>query len=249
MDPVIVQIGPFVLRWYGVMMALTILTGIAFALRWAPRFGIDRAYMDRITVGLVIVLFAGARLGYIVSHPAEFRDPLEALRVWHGGLTSHGAIVAGLAYGYVLSRRSGVSWWSLADAAVWAIPLGNVFVRIGNFMNGELYGDPTTLPWGVRFPIAPEAPRHPLQLYEIGFALVILWIAWRVARRRAFAGQVWWTVVTLTSLGRIFLDTLRSEEHALWGTLAYGQVAAFIFLAAGVWFLRRGAREARAAQL
>ncbi|MDR7426229.1 MAG: prolipoprotein diacylglyceryl transferase [Armatimonadota bacterium] len=243
MNPVLFQAGPLVVRWYGVMMALTILASILFALRWGPRFGIAREFIDRITFPLALVLFAGARLGYVVSHPGEFADPLEVFRLWHGGLTSHGAIAAGLLYGYLVARRGGVSYWSLADTVVWAIPLGNIFVRFGNFMNGELYGDPTALPWGVLFPTAPDAPRHPLQLYEMALAVVILWAAWRVARRRAFPGQVWWVVVVLTSAGRILLDALRSEEHVILGTLAYGQVAAAILLLAGVWFLWRRPRS------
>ncbi len=239
MKPMIFEFGPIVIRWYGVMMALTILTSIVFAARWGPRFGIDRAFIDRITFWLAIVLFAGARLGYVVSHPAEFRDPLEIFRLWHGGLTSHGAIAAGLLYGYLVSRRSGVSFWSLADTIAWTIPLGNIFVRFGNFMNGELYGDPTTLPWGIVFPTVPDVPRHPLQVYEMVLAAIILVVAWRVARRRAFPGQVWWVIVVLTSIGRLFFDALRSEEHDILGLIAYGQVAAVILLVVGVWFLWR----------
>jgi phosphatidylglycerol:prolipoprotein diacylglycerol transferase len=237
MNPVIVEVGPLVIRWYGVMMALTILVSIAFAARWGPRFGVDRALIDRTTVWLAVTLFAGARLGYVVSHPAEFADPLEVLRLWHGGLTSHGAIVAGLAFIYVAARRARLPFWSLADTMAWAIPVGNIFVRFGNFMNGELYGDPTTLPWGVVFPTAPGLPRHPLQLYEMLLAAVILLAAWRVARRRAFPGQVWWVIVVLTSAGRILLDALRGEEHVLWGVIAYGQIPAAILLVIGVWFL------------
>ncbi len=237
MHPVIFEFGPIVVRWYGVMMALTILTSIAFAGRWAPRFGIDRTLFDRVTFWLVIVLFAGARLGYVASHPAEFRDPLEIIRVWHGGLSSHGAVVAGLLYAYLLARRTGIALWSLADTCAWTVPLTGIFVRFGNFMNGELYGDPTTLPWGVRFPTMPDAPRHPLQLYEMVASGIILLVTWRVARRRAFPGQMWWVAIGLSSIARIFLDALRSEEHDLLGIIAYGQVAAAILLAFSIWFL------------
>ena len=247
MNPVLFQAGPLVVRWYGAMMALTILSSLLFALRWGPRFGIAREFIDRITFRLALVLFAGARLGYVVSHPGEFADPLEIFRLWHGGLTSHGAIAAGLLYGYLVARRGGVSYWSLADSMAWTIPLGNIFVRFGNFMNGELYGDPTALPWGVVFPTAPDGPRHPLQLYEMAAAVMVLAAAWRVARRRAFPGQVWWVVVVLTSAGRILLDVLRSEEHVILGTFAYGQVAAVVLLLVGVWFIwRRRGRPADA---
>ena len=246
MDPVAFQLGPLTVRWYGIMMALTILTAIWFAGQMGPRFGVPRAALDRISFWLVIVLFVGARLGYVVTNPAEFRDPLEILRVWHGGLGSHGAMAAGLLFAYLAARRLGISFWSLLDTAAWSLPLGHIFNRFGNFMNGELYGDPTRLPWGVRFPTAPGAPRHPLQLYEMGFGLIILLIGLAVARRRAFPGQVWWVIVVLTSIGRIFLDSLRSEEHVLWGAVAFGQIAAALLLVIGVWFLWRKPTAAHA---
>ncbi len=237
MDPVLFQIGPFVVRWYGVMMAATIVCSLWAAARWGPRFGVPRPQVDRIVFWLVILLFAGARLAYVLSHPAEFRDLAEIVRIWHGGLSSHGAITAGLLYVWAVARRSGIPVWSLADTFGWAIPVGNVFVRFGNFMNGELYGGPTMLPWGIRFPLAPGGPRHPLQIYEMLLAVIVLLVAWRVAARRAFPGQIWWLIVVLTSLGRIALDALRSEDHVLWGLFAYGQVAGAVLLVIGLWFL------------
>jgi phosphatidylglycerol:prolipoprotein diacylglycerol transferase len=235
---VLIQFGSFVIRWYGVMMATTILVSLWLAYRWGPRFGVDRPLIDRIAWWLIIALFVGARLGYVVSHPAEFRDPLEILRVWHGGLSSHGAIAAGLLFVLLIARRTGRSMWSLADTFAWTIPLGNIFVRFGNFANGELYGDPTTLPWGFRFPTVPGGPRHPLQLYEMLLAAIILLVASPIARRRAFPGQVWWGIVVLTSVGRVLLDLLRSEMR-LWGILTAGQIPAVLLIVAGVWFLRR----------
>ena len=128
MDPVLFQIGPFVVRWYGVMMAATIVTSLWAAARWGPRFGVDRPQIDRMVFWLIILLFVGARLAYVLSHLTEFTDPLEILRIWHGGLSSHGAIAAGLLSVWAVARRSGISVWSLADTFAWAIPLGNVFV-------------------------------------------------------------------------------------------------------------------------
>lgn len=235
MNPVLVQLGPLTIRWYGVMMAITILAGVAMAYRYGPRFGIPRAELDRLAAPFVLTAFVGARLGYVVSHPAEFSNPLEIVRVYHGGLTSHGAIAGGLIALWWFARRRGLSLWDLADTAAWAIPLGNVFVRFGNFMNGELYGDVTTLPWAVTFPGVP-GPRHPLQIYEMIFALIILAVAIPLGRRRRFSGQIFWTVVVLTSVGRIFLDLLRSEERVFW-VITFGQIPAALLVAVGFWVL------------
>lgn len=235
MDPVLIQIGPLVIRWYGVMMAVTILTGAAMAYRYGPRFGIPTEELDRVTVPFILLAFAGARIGYVTSHPAEFASVVDMIRIDRGGLTSHGAIVGGLTAIVIASRRRALSLWDLTDTTAWVIPLGNIFVRFGNFMNGELYGDVTSLSWAVTFPGVP-GPRHPLQIYEMIFALAILWVVVRLARHRRFAGQIFWTVVVLTSVGRIFLDLLRSEDRVFW-VITLGQIPAALLIVLGVWFL------------
>ena len=242
MDPVLVQFGPLIIRWYGVMMALTILTALWTAARLGPRVGVDRAQVDRLAIPMILLAFVGARLGYVVSHPAEFANPLEILRVDHGGLTSHGAIAGGLLALWWVARRTELRFWDAADATVWVIPIGNVFVRFGNFMNGELYGDPTTLPWAVTFPGVAGA-RHPLQLYEMLLALIILAVTLPSTARRAFPGQLFWLVVVLTSLGRIALDLLRSEDR-VWSVVTLGQIPAVLLVVFGIWFLRRWSRPA-----
>jgi phosphatidylglycerol:prolipoprotein diacylglycerol transferase len=242
MDPILVQFGPFVVRWYGVMMALTILTALWTAVRIGPRVGVSREHLDRISIPFIVLAFAGARLGYVISHPAAFADPVEILRVDHGGLTSHGAIAGGALALWWGGRRTGVRISDFADATVWVIPIGNVFVRFGNFMNGELYGDPTALPWAVTFPGVSGA-RHPLQLYEMLIALGILAVTLPRVKRRAFSGQLFWLVVVLTSLGRIALDLLRSEDR-VWGVLTLGQIPAALLVVVGSWVLLRRRRPA-----
>ncbi len=243
MDPILVQIGPIVIRWYGVMMATTILVGLWAAHRLGPRLGVGAVVIDRLAALFILLAFAGARIGYVLSHPAEFGNPVEIIRVDHGGLTSHGAIVGGLLALWIISRRAQIPFWDLADATVWAVPIGNIFVRFGNFMNGELYGDVTNLPWAVTFPTVPGA-HHPLQIYEMFFAVIILAATLPMVRRRRFSGQLFWTVLVLTSIGRILLDLLRSEDR-IWGVLTLGQIPAALLIVLGVWGLSRGTSAAR----
>lgn len=240
MDPVLVEIGPLVIRWYGVMMAVMILLAVVMAYRYGPRFGVPAQELDRLTIPFILISVAGARVGYVISHAAEFSNPVEILRIDHGGLTSHGAIAGALLLLWATSRRRRLSFWGLADTTVWAVPLGNVLVRFGNFMNGELYGDITRLPWAVTFPGVP-GPRHPLQIYEMIGGLVVLLIATRIARRRRFPGEVFWTVMILSSIGRIVLDLLRSEDRVFW-VLTLGHIPAILLLIAGVWFLVDGSK-------
>lgn len=241
MNPVLVQIGPLVIRWYGVMLATTIVLSLRMAYRYGPRYGISTAQLDRLAIPFIVAALIGARLGYVVSHLSEFTNPIEILRVDHGGLSSHGAIAAGLLVLWIAGRRQGISLWNFADAIAFVIPLGNILVRFGNFMNGELYGDPTSLPWGISFP-GTSGPRHPLQLYEMVFGVLVLIKGIRVARRRAFEGQVFWTIMVLTSIGRIGLDLLRSEDR-IWWIVAPGQIPAAILLVVGLWFLLRRTRS------
>ena len=224
-------------------MAITVLTTAAMALRMGPRLGVPAREIDRLILPFVLLAFVGARLGYVLSHPAEFMSPAEILRIYHGGLTSHGAIAGGFVTLWWASRRRGLPLWSLADATVWAVPLGNIFVRFGNFMNGELYGDVTALPWAVTFPGLP-GPRHPLQIYEMLLAVVILALTLPLVGRRRFPGQVFWSVVVLTSVGRILLDLLRSEDR-VFGVATLGQIPAAFLIVVGLSFLFRSHREQR----
>jgi len=243
-SPILVQVGPFAVRWYGVMVALSILTGIALTRRAAPRVGLPADLPDRVALGFVLVLFAGARLAYVLSHPAfYFANPVEVLRIDRGGLSSHGAIAAGLLYAAWLARREQISAWSFTDACATWIPLANALVRWGNFMNGELYGDPTSLPWGVVFPTAPDAPRHPLQLYEILTSLVLFALAQRWLSRRRFEGEVFWKTVGGLSAIRFLLDLLRSEYRVV-GPFALGQLAAAVLGVASLVFLLNGRKAA-----
>lgn len=248
MDPVLVEFGPLVIRWYGVMMALMILLAVAIAYRYGPRFAVPTKELDRLALPFVLTAIIGARVGYVISHPGEFRNPIEILRIDHGGLTSHGAIIGALILLWITSRRRQLSFWTLADTTAWAVPLGNILVRFGNFMNGELYGDVTRVPWAITFPGA-AGPRHPLQIYEMILGALVLVVGFRVANRRRFPGEVFWTIILLSSIGRILLDLLRSDDRVFW-ILTLGHIPAVILLLAGIWFLTRqaSARSSPSAQ-
>lgn len=243
MDPILIQVGPVAVRWYGVMMAASILLGTWLTRRAASQVGLPADLPDRVALSFVVTLFVGARLGYVLSHPAPYLDnPLEILRVDRGGLSSHGAIAAGLLYARWLARRESISMWSFTDACAAWIPLANALVRWGNFMNGELYGDPTSLPWGVVFPTAPDAPRHPLQLYEMATSFVLFGLVQGWLRSRRFPGQVFWQTVGVMSAVRFVLDLFRSEARLL-GPFALGQLAALLLLVASAVSLWCGKRS------
>ena len=237
------KIGPLLLRWYGAMMALAILLAVPLSARMGEQFGIPRTLVvDSLAVPLMATLLAGARAGYVVSHFQEFAgDPLAAVRPPFAGLASHGAIAVGLAFLAVWSRRHRVPLWRVTDAITPAILVAIILVRWGNFMNGELYGDPTGLPWGVVFPGVPGGPRHPLQLYEMaGTAIILAW-ALAAAGRRPFDGFLFWSAMAASSTLRFLLDLLRGEDRTVL-FFTWGQMAALVLIVGGAWFVwsRRG---------
>jgi len=183
-DPVLFQIGPFKIHWYGVMYL------IGFALAWW--LGIQRARRPNsvITpeqVGDLIFycalgLIIGGRLGYVLFYdlPTYIATPLAIFKVWQGGMAFHGGLIGVLIAMWLYARQIKCGFFHLTDFIAPLTPLGLAAGRMGNFINGELWGRPTDLPWGMVFPHVDPIPRHPSQLYEMaleGIALfIIIWL-------------------------------------------------------------------------
>jgi prolipoprotein diacylglyceryltransferase len=185
MHPVLFEVGPLTVRWYGVMMGLALVLSIPITAHFAVRFGIDRTVVDAIAIPFLAALVLGARAWYAVSHLSEFAGrPLAIVLPPYAGLASHGSIAAGLAFLAWWCPRHRVPVWRLLDAMAPAMLVAIVLVRWGNFMNGELFGSPTSLPWGIAVPGLPGGPRHPLPLYEIAGTLLILAGVLALARRQ-----------------------------------------------------------------
>ncbi len=248
MHPVLLHVGPLTLRWYGVMMGLALILSVPITAHFAGRYGINRALIvDTFALPFLAVVLVGARLGYVLSHLQEFRDrPLAAILPPYAGLASHGSIAAGLLFLAWWCPRHRIPIWRLLDAMTPAFLVAIILVRWGNVMNGELFGDPTSLPWGITVPGVPGGPRHPLPLYEMAeTALILVW-ALRRAGRRPFDGFLFWAAVVASSVLRWFLDLLRSEDRTVI-VLTWGQIAALVLIGWGVWFLWTGTRRARTA--
>ncbi len=182
-DPVALRVGFLEFRWYGIMYVL------AFVSAWflgryrasKPNSGWTKsAFDDLLTLGMLGVILGG-RIGYVLFYdlPYYIEDVSRILQIWQGGMSFHGGLLGVLCMLYIFARHSKRPFWSVIDFAAPLVPLGLFFGRIGNFINGELWGNVTTLPWGVVFPYAGPLPRHPSQLYEAffeGFLLfIVLW--------------------------------------------------------------------------
>jgi phosphatidylglycerol---prolipoprotein diacylglyceryl transferase len=191
--PEIFRVGPVAVRWYGVMYLVGYLIGIAVAKRRVRRglVPFNDAAVDSLVGYLVVGMLLGARLFYVFIYDRAhyFAKPLDALAIWHGGLSFHGAMLGMAIACLVFARRHRVPFWSVADTVTLAAPPGLFFGRIGNFINGELYGRATDVPWAMIFPTDPlQTPRHPSQLYEALGEGAILFFLLLALERRAVRG-------------------------------------------------------------
>jgi phosphatidylglycerol:prolipoprotein diacylglycerol transferase len=245
--PVIVRIGPLAIRWYGVMYLVGYVVGFRVA-RARIRRGLVAMTgddLDALVGYLVIGMLLGARLVYaIVYQPGHYLDdPLEFFRVWHGGLSFHGAVLGMTAACLLFARAHRVPFWQLADTLALAGTPGLFFGRLGNFINGELYGRPSHLPWAMIFPTDPlHIPRHPSQLYEaIGEGLVVFLLLFVLERRAARAhwyrpGLLAGAFLIFYGIVRFLLEFTRQPDPQLGlvlGPFDMGQVLCALMIVAG----------------
>lgn len=188
--PEIFRIGPFALRWYGVMYFVGYVVGVGIARRRVRR-GIvpfDEHAVDALVSYLVVGMLLGARVVYVLVYdPRHYAaHPADIIAIWHGGLSFHGAALGMTLATLVFARRRHIPFWTLADTLALGGAPGLFFGRLGNFINGELYGRPTNVPWAMIFPTDPlHTPRHPSQLYEAVCEGIVLFFVLRWLERRS----------------------------------------------------------------
>lgn len=242
-DPVIVSIGPVALRWYGLLFAAPFLAGLSFFRRVFREEGITESNLDRLLLYSVLGTVIGARLAHCFFYDPQyyFADPLKILAIWEGGLASHGGI-AGLVCGFWLAGRTftpRVSLLWLLDRLAFPGALGAVCIRLGNFMNSEIVGKPTSGEWGVVFDFVDQIPRHPAQLYEAaGYLATLLVLVWMYSRyqRRPPQGLLTGWLLSLVFLVRIVAEFAKEPQAAYEAGQAFsvGQWLSAPFLALGI---------------
>lgn len=243
------QLGPLVFRWYGLILAAAILVSYFVSRKNAWRFGISPEVVDDFAFWLTLVGIAGARIYYVVFNLGYFSlDWSEAYKIWHGGLSIYGAVLAGLLFTYFYTRRKAFGFWQMSDLIVLGLPLGQAIGRLGNFVNQEAFGTPTNLPWKMFIePIRRPAEFrsfdyfHPAFLYESIADLIIFVILYRLVGKFK-SGTVTLAYLLLYSFFRFFIEAIRVDSFIIQG-FRVDQIVAFgVFLVAGIVVLAKHRR-------
>jgi len=243
-NPEIFRIGSFAIRWYGLLFASGFLFGYIIMHRIFKNENLPDASLDRLTIYMAIGVIVGARLGhclfyepgYYLSHPGEI------LKVWHGGLASHGAGIGILLAIWFFVRKEKKNYTWAIDRIAIVVALAGFFIRIGNLMNSEIYGVETTLPWGFVFLRNGEnVPKHPTQIYEGLAYLLIFVLLYRMywnKKGEHIQGTLISLAMILIFVARFFIEFLKEDQvdFEKGMTLNMGQLLSIPFIIAGcIW--------------
>lgn len=230
--PLLFQLGPFSLRWYGLLIALAVLLGLVLATRLGKLRGIDPALIADLLPILVLAAVVGARLYYVLFEWRQYQlNWLDALAVWRGGIAIHGALLGGTAAVILYARWRRLPFWNLLDVLLPSVALGQAIGRWGNFFNSEAFGLPTDLPWRLTIPLAnrpldflDQATFHPTFLYEslwnLGVLALLLVLFFRGVRGQITlpAGALSCVYLIAYSTGRLWIEGLRIDPLCLLGS-------------------------------
>ncbi len=246
-NPIIFSIGPIHARWYGLMYVLAFSAAYLLVRHQAKKFSWPEMenHLDNLIFFLILGVIIGARLGYVVFYNLSYfiAHPLEIPATWLGGMSFHGGSIGVIIAGWLYCRHYRLNYWRVADLFAVTVPVGLGFGRIGNFINQELYGRVTEVPWGMVFLDAGPLPRHPSQLYQSfieGFILfVILWAVkakpWNPQSSWPH-GSIFALFLILYGFFRFMIEFVREPDAHLGTVLLFmttGQVLSTIMFIAG----------------
>lgn len=242
-DPVIFSLGPLQVRWYGLMYVLGfIVAGYLFKILIEEGFlQLDKKKIDSLITTEIIFMFLGSRMAYVFIYNWDYYSLHlgEVFSVWKGGLSFHGAVVGLFLGAFYFGKRYKLPGLQITDAISFSGGVGIMAGRIGNFINGELYGRVTDVPWGIVFPGGGPYPRHPSQLYESFFeGFVVFLILWTLRKRFKFYGVATGLFFTMYGIFRYFIEFFREADAQLGyyfgGTTTMGQILCLIQIIFGL---------------
>ena len=253
-DPILIRLGPLQIRWYGLMYVLGFLACYLLVKHQLKQFSFKQleTHFENLNIALILSLIVGGRLGYVLFYNLGYylEHPLEIPATWTGGMSFHGAAIGVALGGLWFCRWKKIDFWKAADIYIVTIPIGLGLGRLGNFINGELFGRPTDLPWAMIFPGGGPIARHPSQLYEAFFEGLVLFILLWSMRTKPWTDNRLWPHGSLFALFffgygiiRFFIEYTREPDPQLglfFNLLSMGQLLSSVMIVFGlsIWYLR-----------
>ncbi len=255
-DPVFLRLGPVQLRWYGLMYMLSFIIGFFVLKSYAKYRKMNMTTDDLydLLFYLILGVMIGGRLGYVLFYDlgSYIREPLSIFAIWQGGMSFHGGFIGMILAAIWIARKKRWNFWEIADLGSAVAPIGLGLGRIGNFINGELFGRPTTVPWAMIFPEGGPMPRHPSQLYEALLEGLVLFLILRwFYRKNFYSGTVFWALVAFYGLFRFLVEFVREPDAQIGldlGPFTRGQLLSFPMLVIGIVMMIIYARRDRPAK-
>lgn len=259
--PEIFTIGGFSIRWYGFLFALSFVLGYLIMLRIFRKENIPQKLLDELSTYMIVATIIGARLGHCLFYEPSYylQHPLEILYVWKGGLASHGAAIGILVALLIFSKRSKKPYLWILDRIVIVVALAGFFIRMGNLMNSEIFGVPTTVPWAFIYvnasnPMETDDPRHPTQIYEgLCYLLIFAFLLWHYYRKNGHPrpGFLFAMFLILVFTTRFFIEFFKEPQvnFEVGMTLNLGQLLSIPFILIGVALLIWGGKKRQAAEV
>ena len=261
-DPILISVGPLAVHWYGLGYVVGILFSWWYTKRLLASDGLWRGnaspaqpvVMDDFVLWAALGVVAGGRIGYVLFYDLQrfASDPLAAFAIWEGGMSFHGGLLGVILAMVLFARSRGIPVWSMLDMVAAGVPVGLGLVRVANFINSELWGRVTDVPWAFVFPNGGPEPRHPSQLYEAFLEGLVLFLVLRFLTHTRLKlkapGFVGGAFIAGYGLARIFVEFFRVPDiqigYLLGGWLTMGMVLSTPMVVLGVWSMIRANRVA-----
>jgi phosphatidylglycerol:prolipoprotein diacylglycerol transferase len=223
LDPILLHWRFITIRWYSIAYLAGILIGWWYLLKLVSKPGapMARRHADDMVFYATLGIILGGRLGYVLFYNPRFyfENPVDILRLWDGGMSFHGGVIGTSLGIFYLARKNRLSWLRIHDYVACCVPFGLFFGRLANFVNGELWGKETNVPWAMIFPTGGDAARHPSQLYEAGLEgvllFLILWFLFWKTDARYQPGKLVGSFLLGYGLCRFFVEFYREADQQL----------------------------------
>lgn len=233
MYPILFNLGPLTIRSYGLFLVLAFIFGTYIVWKEGKRGGYNEEKLLDFSVVILVAALLGARLYYILLNLGVFLEaPMKILYIWQGGFAFHGALIGAVVGGYIYTKRAKWPFYQLADLTVVAASFAAAVGKIGAFLAGADYGTATNLPWGVHF-VGQVGKRHPVQLYEAFYFMVMFLILKALDKRKQRSGGIFYLYLFLLGLGRWILEFYRDDSTYL-GSIKAAHLASLLLVVVGL---------------